>query len=602
MTQEAFQIFRKTIPSAPGVYKYYDASQRIIYIGKAKDLKKRISSYFVKHTKYNKGYELVPRIERIEFTVVNNEQDAFLLENTLIKHHKPLFNVMLKDDKAYPYIVITNDPFPRVLYTRQKKKDKGIYFGPFPPSSSIKILLSFIKKNFFIRNCTLSLTEKNIQQKKFKVCLEYHLGNCKGPCVGLQSQISYNKQIEQITHLLKGHLNPLFHYLQKEMNHAVSILAFEEADRIKKAIQVLKEYQSQSMVLIPDEQFHADVFAFIQDNKKGFVYYLHVIHGHIVHSFAQILSIPIPHDPSTPLLYAITQLREKFHSQAPTIIIPLALEWEISGVQTIVAPKRGIHKKLLDLALQNAMITQKNDQHFNKLHLKDEQDKMPILIRLQSLLTLQQLPSHIECFDNSHIQGAHLVGAMVCFKNGLPSKKDYRHFILKTVQENNDFAAMKEIVFRRYQRLLKENAPLPQLIIIDGGIGQLHAAIESIEALALLKQIEVVALAKKEETIYSIAHPPLQLNKEDPALLLLRNIRDEVHQTVITFHRKRRDTHTLIDTFNGLPVGKKTMQLLRNHFHSFETLKESSIEAVQSLIGEKKATIIFNFLKNEHLI
>ncbi|MBU3714754.1 MAG: excinuclease ABC subunit UvrC, partial [Ferruginibacter sp.] len=489
MTKEAFHKVSGTIPLSPGIYKYFNENNKLIYVGKAKSLKKRISGYFNKTIDSKKTLELVSKINRIEFTIVDSEEDALLLESTLIKTYQPHYNINLKDDKSYPYIVIKNERFPRVFISRKKINDGSLYFGPYATGGKAYDIMDFIKEHIPLRNCTFHLSQQNIDRKKFRLCLEYHLGNCKGPCEGVQSEEDYSAGIYQIKNLLKGNLSPIIsHYKQLIQQHSER-LEFEMADTYQQKIKSLQQYQVKSAV-VNTRTGNVDVFTILEEGEKAFVNYLSVSNGNITATTTSTLEKKLDETQKEVLEFAIAQLRNSFNSEAKEIIVPFPIHYPGSNIK-ITIPKTGDKKKLLDLS-------QKNVNHYKHeliagkmLHLeeKSEEEKKLILMQMQKDLMLKQLPLHIECFDNSNLHGTHAVAAMVCFKNGEPSKKDYRHYNIKTVEGINDFASMKEVVFRRYRKLKEDQLPLPQLIIIDGGKGQLNAALESIAELQLTGQL-----------------------------------------------------------------------------------------------------------------
>jgi excinuclease ABC subunit C len=594
MTQEQFQQVASTIPTGPGIYKYFDAKKELIYVGKAKSLRKRVSSYFNKNLATYKTYELVQRIRHIEFTLVDSEQDAFLLENSLIKQYQPRFNINLKDDKSYPYIVIKNEPFPRVYLTRRRIKDGSEYLGPFTSVAKVRELLDFVKANIQLRTCKLNLTEQNIRRKKFKVCLEYHLGNCKGPCEGLQTEEDYREGLARLKNILKGNLGPVILEFKKEMKQAAEKMEFEQAEQLRKKIEHLENYQSNS-VIVNKRITNADVFSITREGDLAFVNYLMLQNGTIVQTHTTRVETHLEETEAEILSFSIAQLRDSFNSAASEIIVPFPIDFPQEGI-TITVPKAGDKKKLLELSEKNADYFREEIRKKNALHLstRTEEDNIKRLIQLQHDLQLAELPVHIECFDNSNFQGSYPVSAMVCFKNGAESKKDYRHFNVKTVEGINDFATMKEVVYRRYKRLSEEGKPLPQLVIIDGGKGQLHAALESLDELALIGKMTLIGLAKNEEEIFFAGDKEsLKLPYEGESLKLIRRIRDEVHRYGIGFHRKKRSQGTFQNQLeNILGIGKNTADLLLKTFHSVNKVKQASEETLAALIGPSKAKII----------
>lgn len=598
MTDAEFQHITQTIPRQPGIYKYYDKENKLLYVGKAKDLRKRVSSYFIKKQVSYKTHELVKRIHHIEFTIVNSEQDAFFLENSLIKKFQPRFNISLKDDKTYPYIVIKNEPFPRIFFTRKLVKDGSEYLGPYTSVQQVRELLGFIKQAIPLRNCTLNLTDKNIKKKKFKVCLEYHLGNCKGPCEGLQSAEDYHAGLLQIKNLLKGNLNPVIHHFKKEMKQHAEVLEFEKAEMIKKKIDFLKNYRFRSVVSNP-KLSDLDVFFIVKSGDAAYINYLMVQNGTIVQTKTLATENYLDETTEEILALVIAQLRDTFKSTAKEIIVPFPVSYPEEGIK-ITVPKAGDKKQLLDLSEKNAkyFIDELKTRKRLKLDVQ-QQDKPERLKQLQQDLKLPAIPVHIECFDNSNFQGSYPVSAMVCFKNGKPSKKDYRLFNVKTVAGINDFATMKEAVNRRYKRVLEENLPWPQLIIIDGGKGQLSAAVSALQELNATRKTTVIGLAKNEEEIFFTGdQQALKLPYNSSSLNLIRFIRDEVHRFGINFHRKKRSKGAFKNELQDIKgIGKETSELLLKEFRSLKNIKSKSLDQLAKLIGKAKATIITNYFR-----
>jgi len=601
MTQQQFQIIAPGIPNEPGIYKYFDDKKELIYVGKAKNIRKRVSSYFSKTFTTYKTFELVQRISHIEFTIVGSEQDAFLLENALIKQFQPRFNINLKDDKSYPFIVIKNEPFPRVFLTRRKISDGSQYLGPFTSVAKVRELIQFVRANIPLRTCKLNLTETNIQKKKFKVCLEYHLGNCKGPCEGLQSLGDYNEEILQIKNILKGNLAPVIQHFKTEMKDAAAQLKFEKAEILRKKIEHLENYQARS-VIVSRHVSNADVFTIAIDGDIAYINYLMVENGTIIQTHTTEVQIPL-HEPDEEVLaQAIAQLRETFNSKSTEIIVPFEIAYPQEGV-TVLVPKAGDRKKLLDLSETNVEYFREELIRKKTLQLKDKTDEehVKVLYELKESLRLPELPVHIECFDNSNFQGSFPVSAMVCFRNGVESKKDYRHFNVKTVQGINDFATMKEVVYRRYKRLTEEHQPLPQLVIIDGGKGQLSAAMESIEALNIVAKLTIIGLAKNEEEVFFPGdHESIKLPYNSESLKLIRRIRDEVHRFGITFHRQKRSSGAFKNELESIKgIGKNTVDHLLKQFRSVSRIKLLTEEDLAQTIGYSKAKIIIKHFAKE---
>ncbi len=594
MTQKEFAEISHTIPTQPGIYKYYNATNELLYVGKAKHLRKRVSSYFNKMKSSYKTAELVTRISKIEFTIVDTEQDAFLLENSLIKEHQPFFNINLKDDKTYPYIVIKNEPFPRVFFTRKKIKDGSTYLGPFTSVANVRDLLSFIKQNILLRTCKLNLSQANISKKKFKVCLEYHLGNCKGPCEGLQTLEDYNQDLSQLKDLLKGNLNPVLNNYRAKIKEYVANMEFEKAAIYQHKITHLQAYESKSTV-VNTSTGTVDVFTIQEEGDTTFVNYLAVSNGSIIKTKTITLYKKLDESLEDMLVFAIAQLRQVFESDAKEIIVPFLLNYEEANI-TITVPKAGDKKKLLDLSQKNVDYFRADLQKKKILNIVDKTatEKNEVLIELQQKLSLKELPIHIECFDNSNFQGSYPVAAMVCFKNAEASKKDYRHYNIKTVEGINDFASMAEVVYRRYKRLTDEGATLPQLVIIDGGKGQLSSAMESIDKLNLRGKVTLVGLAKnKEELFFDGDTESLLLPWDSEGLKLIRRIRDEVHRFGITHHRNKRSKGTFTNELEKIKgIGKETASLLLNEFRSVKKIKEASDIEIEKLIGKAKLKIL----------
>ena len=600
MTPGVFQTIIKSLPNQPGIYKYFDDKNELIYVGKAKNIRKRVSSYFTKTFTGYKTHELVQRIEKIEFTIVDSEQDAFLLENSLIKQFQPKFNINLKDDKTYPYIVIKNEPFPRIFLTRTKINDGSEYLGPFTSVGKVRELLSFIKEFIPLRTCKLKLIQQNILKKKFKVCLEYHLGNCKGPCEGLQSKEDYDEGLQQIRQMIKGNLAPVIQRYKEEMNYYVMQLQFEKAEIIKKKLEGLENYQARS-VIVSKSFSNLDVFSILRENDIAYVNYLMVQNGTIVQTHTIILEIKLDESNAEILMLAIIDLRKKFNSLAHEIIIPFEMDY--TGDDFICTiPKAGDKKKLLELSEKNVNYFREEMKRKKMLRLEGKTDveKQKVLLQLQEDLHLPALPTRIECFDNSNFQGSYPVAAMVYFANGLPDKSQYRKFNIKTVTGINDFASMKEVVSRRYKRLLKEHALLPQLIIIDGGKGQLNAATEGLNEIGMKGKTTIVGLAKNEEEIFFPGdQQSIKLPWNSESLKLIRRIRDEVHRFGITFHRDQRSRGTFVNELEMIMgIGKNTADTLLKKYRSVKKIKELSKEELELSIGKSKAGIVYNYFNS----
>lgn len=594
MTEAELKNTLPGIPTQPGIYKYYDANNKLLYVGKAKNLRKRVSSYFTKTLQSYKTQELVRRIRHIEFTVVNSEQDAFFLENSLIKQFQPVFNIDLKDDKSYPFIVIKNEAFPRVFLTRRKTLDGSTYLGPFTSVAKVRDLIDFIRQHIPIRNCKLNLAETQVKKGKYKVCLEYHLGNCKGPCEGLQTEADYRENLEQVKNILKGNLYPVIRHLKEEMKQFAAELDFEKAEINRKKIDHLENYRATSTVVNP-KLGDADVITLVLNEEKAFLNYMMVQNGSIIQTENLQLESRLGETEKEILEFAVSYIRHRFESFSPELIVPVDIEL-LDEQLKITVPKAGEKKKLLDLSQKNAAVFFEEYKRKKALQLTDKKNanNLRIVQLLQKDLHLPQLPLHIECFDNSNFQGSYPVAAMVCFKNGEPSKKDYRKFNIKTVQGINDFASMKEVVMRRYKRLLEEGAALPQLVIIDGGKGQLSSAMESIKALHLENEMTVVGLAKNvEEIFFTGDQQSLKLDYNSESLRLIRSIRDEVHRFGITFHREKRSKGTFkteLDNIKG--VGEATAELLLKEFKSVNNIRTATFEELVQVIGKSKAVTV----------
>lgn len=599
MNASEFHIIAPTLPLSPGIYKYFDEKGNLLYVGKAKSIRKRVSSYFSKTFTSYKTHELVQRIHKIEFTIVDSEQDAFLLENALIKQFQPKFNINLKDDKTYPYIVIKNEPFPRIFLTRRHIHDGSEYLGPFTSVQKVRELLQFIKQNIPLRTCKLNLSEKNIKAGKFKVCLEYHLGNCKGPCESFQSMEAYDTGLSQVRSFLKGNLSPIIQQFKSEMKWHADQMQFEKAEIFRKKLEHLHQYQAKSTIVNP-KYGDMDVFNISMGMEKSYINFLMIRNGSIIDTKTISVDRTDHTEKEEMLESAVLHFRERFNSTASDVVVPFHIEIPDDEINIIV-PKSGDRKKLLELSEKNVNYFISEEKRVATLQLTNGQKDMnEVLQTLQEDLQLTDLPSHIECFDNSNFQGSYPVSAMVCFINGEPSKKDYRHYNVKTVKGINDFATMKEVVHRRYKRLLDEKKELPQLVIIDGGKGQLSAAMEAIQDLGLEGRMTLIGLAKNvEEVFFSGDSESLKLGYNSNSLLLLRRIRDEVHRFGITFHRQKRQQGTFkneLDAIDG--IGKSTTDLLLKTFKSVKNISTASMEELEKLIGKHKAKIIFSHFQS----
>lgn len=599
MTAQQFQQIAHTLPRQPGIYKYYDAQNKLLYVGKAKELRKRVASYFSKTFTTYKTQELVQRIHHIEFTIVGSEQDAFLLENSLIKEYQPRYNINLKDDKSYPYIVIKKEPFPRIFLTRKKINDGSEYLGPFTSAGKVRDLISFIRQYVPLRTCKLNLTAQNIRKQKFKVCLEYHLGNCKGPCEALQTAADYDEGLQQVRNILKGNLGSVINHFKKEMQQQAMQLSFEKAELTRKKIEHLENYQARS-VIVSSHLSNIDVCSILKEDNRAYVNYLMVQNGTIVQTHTVPLETKLEETEEEVLEFALANLRSSFNSLSNEVIIPFPINYPDKTV-ILTVPKAGDKKKLLDLSIKNVTYFQDEIKKKRTLHLegKTDKEKKKVLYELQAYLQLPEVPDHIECFDNSNFQGSYPVSAMVCFKDAIPSKKDYRHFNVKTVEGINDFATMKEVVYRRYKRLTSEGEPLPKLVIIDGGKGQLSAAMESIRQLELTGKLTVVGLAKNEEELFFPGDTEsIKLPWDSDSLKLVRRIRDEVHRFGISFHRNKRSKGTFKNELESVSgIGELSAQQLLKEYRSVKRIREKSEEELAAVVGKAKARLLCNYFQ-----
>lgn len=601
MTAFDYRKTLETIPHKPGVYQYWDAQGELIYIGKAKDLKNRVSSYFVKGNQLNaKTRVLVRKIARITFTIVDTEIDAWLLENSLIKKHQPRYNVMLKDDKTYPWIVIKNERFPRVFPTRKYIRDGSKYFGPYASVGMMHAVMDTIRELFPLRTCNLALTPENISKGKFKVCLEYQIGNCKGPCEGYQNEEEYERNLDDIRDILNGKIGTVIRRLKSELEQAVADLNFEYAHLLKTKLDLLDRYQSKSTV-VSSSITEVDVFSIASDDGYAFVNYLKVMNGVITQTQTVEMKKRLDESDAELLSLAIPEIRNRFGSTSREIIVPFALDIEVDNLRFTI-PKQGEKKRLLELSLKNALYFKKERlNQYEKLNpeLKTER----ILTQMQRDLRMNVLPRHIECFDNSNFQGKYPVSAVVVFKDAKPSKKDYRHFNVKTVEGPNDFATMEEAVHRRYRRLLDEGQPLPQLIVIDGGKGQLSAALNSLRLLGIDKQVTVIGIAKRLEEIYYPGDSyPLYLDKKSETLKVIQHLRDEAHRFGITFHRRQRSLKTFRTELENIPgIGRTTAEKLLKAFRSVKNIQAASPEQLRQVLTEKQTHALLDYFATNPL-
>ena len=585
----------KALPNNPGVYQFFDESERIIYVGKAKNLKKRVVSYFKNEGKVSaKISVMVRKIADIKFIIVDTEYDALLLENTLIKKHLPRYNVLLKDDKTYPWICIKNEPFPRIFPTRHVIRDGSLYFGPYASVRMMNTLLDMIKQLYQLRNCNLNLSETAIKKNKYKVCLEYHIGNCKAPCIANQTPEDYATTIGQIKEIIKGNISSVASQLKSVMKEYADTLQFEKAQLVKEKIETLNKYQSKSTV-VSSTIDNVDVFSITTDEDSGYVNFLKVINGAIVQSHTIELKKKLDEAPEELMAIALADFRLRFSSDAKEIILPFEVDIEIKGA-SITVPQRGDKKQLLDLSERNAKFYRMDKQKQKDL-VDPERHSKRILAQAMQDLHLKGIPNYIECFDNSNIQGAYPVSAMVVFKNAKPDKREYRHYNIKTVEGPDDFASMEEVIYRRYKRLLDEKKELPQLIIVDGGKGQLSSALESLKKLNLRGKISIIGIAKKLEEIYfpddSI---PIYIDKRSETLKLIQQMRDEAHRFGITHHRKRREKGTIKTELSEIEgIGPTTSETLLKHFKSVKSIKLANIEQLEEVVGKSKALMVYGY-------
>ncbi len=585
------EVQLSALPTNPGVYQFYDGNDKILYVGKAKNLKKRVSSYFTKKHEYGKTRVMVKKVNLIRHIVVATESDALLLENSLIKKHQPRYNVLLRDDKTYPWICIKNERFPRIFPTRKVIKDGSEYFGPYTSMKTVKTLLDLIRSVYPLRTCNYDLSHEKISAGKYKRCLEFHLGNCKGPCEGLQSADAYHKQIDDISDIIKGNFKSSLQYFKHQMKALAAEMEFEKAQRIKEKIEVLESYQVKSTIVNPKIS-DVDVFSIFSDESYGYVNYLQVSHGSIIRSHTLEVKKKLDETDAELLQLAIVEIRQRFKSVSKEIYLPFHVELDEN--LKITLPKLGDKRKLLDLSIRNAKFYRQD--RFKQIKITDpDRHTKRVMAQMKSDLRLSEEPVHIECFDNSNIQGSNPVAACVVFKNGKPSKKEYRHFNIKTVTGPDDFASMEEVVFRRYKRLLNEGESLPQLIVIDGGKGQLSSALKSLDILGLRRKIAIIGIAKRLEEIYFPDDPiPLYLDKKSETLKIIQQLRNEAHRFGITFHRNKRSAAAINSELEGIEgIGEKTAEQLLKEFKSVKRIREASIDTLAKSIGMAKAKKVF---------
>ncbi len=597
MAEASVQLQISTLPNSPGVYQYYDKNEKLLYVGKAKNLKKRVASYFTKQHDNARTRLLVKKIKTIKHIVVATETDALLLENNLIKKYQPRYNVLLKDDKSYPWICIKNERFPRVFPTRRLIKDGSEYFGPYTSMKTVHTLLDLIRGLYQLRTCNYDLAEEKIRNDKYKVCLEYHLGNCLGPCEGKQTEVDYNENIQAIRNIIKGNFKDSLNQFKNQMKQYAADLKFEDAQRIKEKIDVLENYQAKSTVVNPKIN-NVDVFSITSDESYGYVNFLQISFGSIIRSHTLEIKKKLDESDKELLTLAVIELRQRFNSQSKELYLPFKIETE-EGLKVHI-PKAGDKKKILDLSLRNAKYYRM--ERFKQAKIVDpDRHENRIMAQMKKDLRLSEEPRHIECFDNSNIQGTNPVAACVVFKNGKPSKKDYRKFNIKTVEGPDDFASMEEVVYRRYKRLKEEEQPLPQLIIIDGGKGQLSSALKSLDKLELRGKIAIIGIAKRLEELFYPDDPiPLYLDKKSETLKIIQQLRNEAHRFGITFHRDKRSKEALDTVLETIPgIGEKTVIQLLKQFKSTKRIKNASFDELADVVGTSRAKkIVTHFSAN----
>ncbi|SHG71122.1 excinuclease ABC subunit UvrC [Winogradskyella jejuensis] len=597
MSETALDIQIKTLPHQPGVYQYYDAEDNLIYVGKAKDIKKRVSSYFTKNHDYGKTRVLVKKISTIKHIVVETESDALLLENNLIKKYQPKYNVMLKDDKSYPWICVKNERFPRVFPTRRVIKDGSEYFGPYTSMKTVKTLLDLIKGLYQLRTCNYHLAEEKVEAGKYKVCLEYHLGNCKGACEGLETEEEYHANIAAIREILKGNFKDSLQQFRKQMKTFADNMQFEDAQKVKEKLDILENYQSKSTVVNPKIS-NVDVFSIVSDESYAYVNFLQLSYGSIIRSHTLEIKKKLQEEDKDLLELAVTEIRQRFHSKSKEIYVPFKID--LGDNVKVTVPKLGDKKSILDLSERNAKYFRLDKLKQVKITDPDRHANR-IMAQMKADLRLSQEPRHIECFDNSNIQGTNPVAACVVFKNGKPSKKDYRHFNIKTVEGPDDFASMEEVVFRRYKRLLEEDQPLPQLIIIDGGKGQLSSALKSLDILGLRGKIAIIGIAKRLEELFYPDDPiPLYLDKKSETLKIIQQLRNEAHRFGIEHHRNKRSKGALKTELENIPgVGEQTIIDLMKRFKTVKRIANAKLDELEAIVGVSRANKVYNYYHKE---
>ena len=593
MSNSPLELQLKTLPNSPGVYQYFDKDNTILYVGKAKNLKKRVASYFTKNHEYGKTKVLVKKITSVKHIVVDTESDALLLENSLIKKYQPRYNVMLKDDKTYPWICIKKESFPRVFMTRNFIKDGSEYFGPYTSVRTAKALLSLIKELYPLRTCAYDLSSKNIESGKYKVCLEYHIKNCAGPCEGLQKEQDYLEDVKAIRNIIKGNFKDSLKRFTNLMNGFAANLEFEEAQKIKEKIDLLANYQAKSTVVNPSIN-NVDVFSIISDESYAYVNFFKIANGAIIQSHTSEIKKKLDESDKDLLELSIVEIRQRFNSQSKEVYVPFKVN--LGDAIKVTVPKLGDKKRIVELSERNARYYRQ--ERFKQIKIVDpDRHVKRIMAQMQKDLRLKEEPRHIECFDNSNIQGSNPVASCVVFKNGKPSKKDYRHFNIKTVEGPDDFGSMEEVVHRRYKRLLEEAQSLPQLIVIDGGKGQLNSALKSLDVLGLRGKIAIIGIAKRLEEIFYPDDPiPLYLDKKSESLRIIQQLRNEAHRFAITFHRNKRSKSAIQTELELIPgVGKQTVITVLKHFKSAKRVKTATLDQLIDIVGNDRAQKIFNF-------
>ena len=591
----SLEIQLKTLPDSPGVYQYYDKQDNILYVGKAKNLKKRVGSYFTKSHENAKTRILVQKIVSIKHIVVTTETDALLLENNLIKKYQPRYNILLKDDKTYPWICIKKERFPRIFMTRRVIKDGSEYYGPYTNVRTVKVLLDLIRELYPLRTCKYDLSREKIAEKKYKVCLEYHLGNCSGPCEDFQNEDSYNDTIKAIRNIVKGNFKESLNKFHEIMKAFADKMEFEEAQKIKEKLDLLSNYQSKSTIVSPSIN-NVDVFSIISDESYGYVNFFKIANGSIIQSHTTEIKKKLDETDKRILEMAVVEIRQRFNSISREVYVPF--EIDLGDEIKVTVPKLGDKKRIVELSERNAKYYRQ--EQFKQIKISDpDRHVKRIMTQMQKDLRLSEEPRHIECFDNSNIQGTNPVAACVVFKEGKPSKKEYRHYNIKTVEGPDDFASMEEVVFRRYKRLLSENLPLPQLIVIDGGKGQLSSALKSLDLLDLRGKIAIIGIAKRLEEIYYPGDPiPMYLDKRSETLKIVQFLRNEAHRFGITLHRNKRSKSAIQSELEQIPnIGKQTITSLLKKFKSAKRVKMATIEELKELLGDSRAKKIFNYFK-----